>query len=130
MIICVLQNFSLFQLDPTNDFKRMLRFINPAGLNQLNNNILTSTEHDREILPTILLDDDGSKRSNTSKSVSESCNTILYKHEINLKKKRKERKKYKYFNWQISYPKSHKSSNLNQTLIKELRSTYKQLNIQ
>lgn len=69
----------------------MLRFINPAGINQLNNIILTSTKHDREILPTILLDEDGSKRSNTSKSESESCNTILYKHEINKKQSKREK---------------------------------------
>lgn len=38
----------------------------------------TSTEHERKMLPTDLSDDDGSNRSNTSKSDSESCNTTHF----------------------------------------------------
>jgi hypothetical protein len=38
----------------------------------------TSTEHDREILPTTLPVAAGSKSSNTSKSESESCHKIEF----------------------------------------------------
>lgn len=43
-----------------------------------NNRIIhTSTEHEREMLPTTTSGDDGLERSNTSKSESESYNTTL-----------------------------------------------------
>lgn len=42
----------------------------------------TSTEHERKMLPTDMSDDDGSNRSNTSKSESESCNTTHFSDEL------------------------------------------------
>lgn len=42
--------------------------------------IYTSTEHEIQILPTTMSDEDGSKRLNTSNSESDSCKIASFKH--------------------------------------------------
>ena len=79
---CVLQNFSLFQLDPVNNFRKWYRLSAHSQVSLFNGSVdcilRTSTEHEREILPTTLPADTGSKSSNTSKPESESCNKIEF----------------------------------------------------
>ena len=74
------QNFSQFLLDPVNVSEPNVNIKMLMKVTVINHPIRyicdlphTSTEHEIVIFPTVISDEDGSNRSSTSESDSESC---------------------------------------------------------
>lgn len=64
----------------TNSYQQKQIYVHKKLMKEDSLQMHTSTEHETEMLPTTTSEDDGSNRSNTSQSESESCKIIFLEH--------------------------------------------------